>query len=82
MDWLVEANVSGKHAGSIFTSAVKVEQHSIPKCWLLPTNPHSILTQKIIIRIVTAMKILNLTSLPLVGEQLLSKVLSLLKCTD
>jgi hypothetical protein len=57
VDWLVEANVSEKHAVSIFraevTSALKME---------IATNPHSILTQKNIIGIVTSVKILNLTS--------------------
>jgi hypothetical protein len=45
MDWMVEANVLEKCAVPIFRASA-----------LLLTNPHSDLTQKNIIRIVTALK--------------------------
>jgi hypothetical protein len=38
-------------------------QHASSKHWLLPTNPHGSLAQKNVIRIVTTVKILNLTFL-------------------
>jgi hypothetical protein len=56
VDWLVEANVSGKRAASIFRADAS------PKRRLLPTSPHGDLTQKNTITIVTAVKTLNLTS--------------------
>jgi hypothetical protein len=47
----------------VLSSAVKLETAHFSKNWLLRTSPHSDLTQKNIITIITTLKILNLTKL-------------------
>jgi hypothetical protein len=51
-------------------------QHASPKRWLLPTNPHGALTQKNIIRIVTAVQTLisYVTSCITTGNQLTRQI--------
>jgi hypothetical protein len=55
VDWSVESNVSEKRVVSIFRAKVVSDEFT--------ANPHGDLTQRNIIRIVTAVKILNLTQI-------------------
>lgn len=50
---LIGRLISSQHSG----------KHASLKCWLLPTSPYGELTRKNIIRMITFMKVLNLTSL-------------------